>query len=99
MNPDLCIGIAATNESLEIAALEPGKAAVVMKFPATGMGIEGIRVFLSGYSNPVRMAVAGVAALSVALALGNVCGRETFIVSASIADQAVTLARYAEHAA
>ena len=99
MNSDLCIGIASTNDALEIAALEPGKAAVVMKFPATGMGIEGIRVFLSGYSNPVRLAVAGVAALSLALNLGNVCGRETFVVSSSIADQAVALARFAEHAA
>lgn len=99
MNSDLCIGIASSNDSLELAALEPGKAAVVMKFPATGMGVEGIRAFLSAYGNPVRMAVAGVAALSVALALGNVCGRETFIVSSAIADQALALARYAEHAA
>ena len=99
MSSDLCIGIASTNDSLEVAALEPGKTAVVMKFPATGMGIEGIRVFLSGYANPVRMAIAGVAALSLALTLGNVCGRETFIVSSAIADQAVALARYAEHAA
>ncbi len=99
MNSDLCIGIASTHGSLAIAALEPGKAAVVMKFPNTGMGIEGIRVFLSGYANPVRMAVAGVAALSLALNLGNVCGRETLIVSTAIADQAVTLAQYAEHAA
>ncbi|WP_157651194.1 hypothetical protein [Dechloromonas denitrificans] len=99
MNSDLCIGIASTKDSLEIAALEPGKPAVVMKFPATGMGIEGIRVFLSGYGEPVRMAVAGVAALSLALNLGNACGRETFIVSSVIADQAVALARYAEHAA
>jgi len=99
MNPDLCIGIASTYDSLEVAALEPGKAAVVMKFPATGMGVEGIRHFLSGYTNPVRMAVAGVAALSLALSLGNVCGRETFVVSSSIAEHAVDLARYAEHAA
>ena len=99
MSSDLCIGIASTNESLEIAALEPGKAAVVMKFPATGMGVEGIKIFLSCHGNPVRMAVAGVAAVSLALALGNVCGRETFIVSSAVADQAVALARYAEHAA
>lgn len=99
MSSDLCIGIASTNDSLEIAALEPGKAAVVTKFPATGMGIEGIRAFLSGYGEPVRMAVAGVASLSLALNLGNSCGRETFIVSSTIADQAVALARYAEHAA
>lgn len=70
-----------------------------MKFPATGMGVEGIRIFLSGYTYPVRMAVAGVAALSLALNLGNVFGRKTFIVSSTIADQAVALARYAEHAA
>lgn len=99
MNSDLCIGIASTTDSFEVAALEPGKLAVVMRFPATGMGVEGIRVFLSSYGNPVRMAVAGVAALSLALNLGNVCGRETFIVSSAIADQAVALARYAEHAA
>jgi len=99
MNSDLCIGIASTKDALEIAALEPGKAAVVMKFPATGMGVEGIRIFLSGCGEHVRMAVAGVAALSLALNLGNACGRETFIVSSSIADQAVDLARYAEHAA
>lgn len=99
MNSDLCIGIASTKESLEVAALEPGKAAVVMKFPATGMGVEGIRVFLSSYGNPVRMAVAGVAALNLALNLGNGSGWETFIVSSAIADQAVALARYAGHAA
>ncbi len=101
MNSDLCIGIAAKNDTLEIAALEPGKAAVVMTFPATGMGVEAIRAFLSSHGNPVRMAVAGVTALSLALTLGNVCGRETFIVSSAIADQAVAvaLARYAEHAA
>ena len=99
MNSGLCIGIASTNESLEIAALEPGKAAVVMKFPATKMGVEGVRLFLSGYSEPLRLAVAGVAALSLALSLGNACGRETFIVSSAVADQAVALARYAEHAA
>lgn len=100
MNSDLCIGIASKNDSLEIAALEPGKLAVVRNFPATGMGAEGIRVFLSGYGQqPVRLAVSGVAALSLALSLGNACGSETFIVSSSIADQAVALARYAEHAA
>ena len=99
MNAELCIGIASTKESLEVAALEPGKAVVVMKFPATGMGIEGIRIFLSSYGNPVRMAVAGVAALNLGLKLGNASGRETFIVSSTIADHALALAHYAGHAA
>lgn len=96
MNSDLCIGIASTKDSLEIAALEPGKAAVVIKFPATGMGEAGIRQFLSDHESPVRLAVAGVAAISLALSLGNSCGGETFIVSPSIADQAVALAHYAQ---
>ncbi len=99
MSSYLCIGIASTNDALEVAAVESGKTAVVVKFPATEMGVQGIKVYLSSYSLPVRMAVAGVVALSLALALGNVCGRETFIVSSAIADQAVALARYAEHAA
>ena len=99
MSSDLYIGIALGNDVLEIAALGPGKAAVVMKFLATGMGLEGIRVFLSCSENYVPMALAGVAALSVALSLGNACGRETFIASSTIADQALALARYAEHAA
>ena len=98
MSSDLCIGIASKNDILELAALEPGKPAVAMKFPATGMGVEAIKVFLAGYADPVRLAIAGVAALSLAMALGNVPRRETFIVSTSIADRAMALARYAEHA-
>ena len=44
------------------------------------------------------MAVAGAAALSIALALGNVPFRETFIVSSAVATQAVELVGYAERA-
>jgi len=46
MNSDLCIGIASKNGEFEIAALEHGKTSAVMRFPATGMGIEAIRGFL-----------------------------------------------------
>ena len=95
----LCVGIASKNGVYEIVALERGRESVEMKFPATTMGLEAIKHFLTSYSNHVRLAVAGVAALSLALALGNVPGRETFIVSSnsSIADQAAALAHYAEH--
>ncbi len=80
-------------------ALEHGRESVAVEFPATSMGIEAIRSFLTCYSNHVRLAVAGVAALSLALALGNNPGVETFIVSSntSIADQAAALAHYADH--
>jgi hypothetical protein len=97
MNADLCIGIASRNDTYEIATVELGKTSVVIKFPATRMGIEAIRGFLCCYADPVRLAVTGVAALSLALALGNGPGRETFIVSSAIANQATVLAHYAEH--
>lgn len=97
MSSDLCIGISSKNEVFELAALEQGRPTVAATFPATGMGLEAIKVFLAGTANPVRLAVAGVAALSVALALGNSLRREVFIVSAANADQplALALAHYA----
>ena len=97
MGSDLCIGIASHNDSYEIVALEHGKTSAVMKFPASRMGIEAIKGFLSNYGNHIRVAVTGVAAISVAMALGNTPRRETYIVSPSIANQAAALAHYAEH--
>jgi hypothetical protein len=95
MNSNLCIGIASRNDVLEIAALESGEAAVAVKFPASAMGVEAIKLFLADYGIPVRLAVAGVAALSLALALGNAPRREVFIVSASVTEQPLALAHYA----
>lgn len=97
MGTNLCVGIASKNDRYEIVALEHGKASAVMRFPATRMGIEAIKSFLSSYGNHIRVAVAGVAAISLAMALGNAPKRETYIVSPSIADQATALAHYAEH--
>jgi hypothetical protein len=70
-----------------------------MKFPATMVGLDAIRGILSNCGKQIRLAVAGVAAVSLGLALGNGPGRQTFIVSskASIADQAAALAQYAGH--
>ena len=99
MKSDLCIGIATRDGTYEIAAMKNGKTTVVMKFPATKMGVEAIKGFLAGYGNSVRLAVAGGTALSLALALGNTPSGETFIVSSAIANQAVALAHYAEHTA
>lgn len=97
MTSDLCIGIASRNDAYEIAALENGKMIRVLKFPATRMGIEAIRGFLRAHAKPVRPAVTGVAAVSLALALGNVPRCETFVVTSSIASQAPALAHYAWH--
>jgi hypothetical protein len=98
MNPNLFIGIASKHDVLEVATQEPGKAAITMTFPATVMGVEALRQFLASRGHPIRMAVAGVAALSIALALGNVPFRETYIVSSAVASRAVELVGYAEHA-
>ena len=95
-NTPLCIGISSTHDSYDIATLETGKAMIAMKFPATAMGVEGIRHFLSSQASPLRLAVAGVAALSLALALGNAPRREVFILSSSAGHQPVALAHYAE---
>ena len=99
MRSALCIGIASKNDGYEIVALEHGRESAAMKFPATTIGIEAIRGFMNSYSNHVRLAVAGVAALSLALALGKNPGVEAFIVSshAGIADQPAALAHYAHH--
>lgn len=99
MSSALCIGIASKNGVYEVVALEHGKESVAMKFPATTTGIEAIRGFVTSCGNHVRLAVAGVAALSLALALGNGPGRQTFIVSSSttLAGQAAALAHYADH--
>ena len=97
MVSDLCVGIASKNGTYEIVALEQGKTSAVMKFPATRTGIDAIKGFLSNHGNRIRVAVAGVAAISLAMALGNEPRRETYIVSPSIADHAAALAHYAEH--
>lgn len=98
MSAEMFIGIASRNGAYEVVALENGRVAVTTKFPASNVGIEAISDFLSSCGKRVRLAVAGFAAVSLALALGRAAGRETFIVSADVADQAAELARYAEHA-
>lgn len=100
MSPTLCIGIASKNETYEVVALEHGKVTAAMKFPATSTGIEAIREFLGRCGDRVRLAVAGVAALSLAFALGDGPGRQTFIVAANagISGQAAALAHYADNA-
>ena len=99
MSPVLCVGIASKDGVYEVVALEHGKESVALKFPATMKGVEAIRGLLSHCGDHVRLAVAGVASLSLALAVGNAPGRQTFIVSSntSIAGQAAALAHFADH--
>jgi len=98
MNSALYFGVSSNNDTLEIATLEPGRAAVAIEFPANAMGVEAIKLFLADCAVPVRLAVAGAAALSLALALGDAPRREVFIVSSSVTSQPVALAHYARRA-
>ncbi len=95
MGSDLCIGIASRNEGLEIALHERGRPGAAATFAATELGLATLKVFLAGAGNPVRLAVSGAAALTIALALGNSPRCEICIVSPAIADHAVALAQYA----
>jgi hypothetical protein len=99
MNKSLYVGVASKHDTLEVVAREHGKDTVSMTFPATASGVEALRSYMTGRERRVRLAVAGAAALGIALSLGNAPLRETFIVSSSFASHATELARYAEHAA
>ncbi|MQY50856.1 hypothetical protein HCX48_12500 [Rhodocyclus tenuis] len=99
MQTDLCVGIAARHDVLEIAALSPDGSMTQTSFPASRLGLTALKLFLAAYGPSARLAVSGVAAPSLALALENESGSATFIVSSSIAPQAKALARYAEHTA
>ena len=78
--------------------MESGRATTTMRFSASPMGLAALRGFLSSYAAPVRLAVSGATALSVALALGALPRCEVFIVAATPAPHALTLAHYAERA-
>jgi hypothetical protein len=98
MDTDLSVGIIARNNMLEVAVVKLGKVTAAITFPDTHMGLEALKGFLASHRCSIRLAVAGAASLGVALAVGNFSGREAFILSLAVADQAVALARYAEHA-
>jgi hypothetical protein len=95
MSSDLCIGIVPRDGSLALAALDPDHPAVQVDFPATPMGVAAIKIALMDHQRPVRLAVAGDAALDLALALGTEPGLETVVVSSAVANQPMALARYA----
>ena len=93
MNPKRCIGIASKEGSLSVAVFESGHSALEVRFPANEIGLRAIGIFIASCREPVRLAVAGAAALSVALTLGDSPGRgETFIVSSALAAHPLALA-------
>lgn len=94
----LYVGIVAGNDTLKVAARHAGNVLAAADFPANVAGREALRLYLSSCGIPVRLAVAGAAALGIALFLGNAPRFETFIISKGHLNHAAELARIAEYA-
>jgi len=98
MNQAVCVGIAARENTFEVVVLEPGQPALALQVPASESGLRTIQSHLDS-PRAVRLAVAGMAAIALALALGQGPRREVFIVSSAVASQALALAHYAHRSA
>jgi hypothetical protein len=95
MRSDLCFGIAAKNGVLAAFAQRAGCPAAEMNFPANAMGREAIRIILTDYDEPVRVAITGADAIALALAFQNGPQREICIVSSAAHSDPAALAQYA----
>lgn len=98
MHTDLYVGIMFTGEHLNVTTLDDNSHSRQISFPATVLGLDAIRRFLDqcGESAHMAIAIAGSAALELAISLKNLIGAQIFIVSACIASQSKDLALYAK---
>lgn len=94
----VCIGIALIGEDIRVAARAGGREVARGSFPNNPLGTAALLGYLSDWRLPLRLAVAGVSAIGLALAAGGTTGREVFFVSELKQRAASDLARYAEHA-
>lgn len=97
MNAGLSVGVAAGREQLEMVVLGATPPMCRVRFPSNAIGWAAVRGFLASQRLPVRMAVAGVAALGFALAVGNANDRRVVIVSPTVAKTALKLAEHAKN--
>ena len=94
---DLCMGIFLTQDAMEISTLDKGRMQL-LTLPASAQGVATLKARLSALSRPIRLAISGSAALGLALALSQMPLSDVYIVTASVADQPLALARYAGRA-
>lgn len=97
MNEGLSVGVDAGAERLELVLLGATPCLCRVSFPSNAMGWAAVRGFLASRGQPVRIAVAGVAALGFALAVGNVPERRVLIVAPTVAKSALKLALHAKN--
>lgn len=97
MNAGLCVGVEAGSERLELVLLGAKPRMCHVGFPSNSIGWAAVRGFLAGHHQPVRIAVAGVAALGFALAVGNAQDRRVLIVAPTVVKSALELALHAKN--
>jgi len=97
MSRELAVGVAAGAERLELVVLGGSPRLCRASFPSNPIGWAAVRGFLAGYRRPVRLAVAGAAALGFALAVGNTPERRVLIMSPGPAKSALQLAVQAKN--
>ena len=96
MKSSFAVGVVREDGVLAVATAERRDRGAQVTFPATAVGVEAIRIFLTHCDQPVRLAVATI---EMSLALGRAgVGHETFIVRSASPHQARALASYAAHA-
>ena len=98
MNHDsLCMGILLNQGNMQIVTLDRGRTQLIT-LPASAQGLMALKARLRSLKRPIRLAICGSTALSLALALSQLPLGDVYIVAPSVADQPVALAQYAGRA-
>lgn len=97
MSHALFVGVSAGHERLELVLLGARPRLCCVGFPSNPIGWAAVRGFLAGHRQPVRMAVAGVAALGFTLAMGHTPDHRVRIVAPALAKSALQLALHAKN--
>jgi hypothetical protein len=94
------VGIALVGQDIQLAVRAGGREVVQGSFPAGALGRAALLIYLTDLQTPLRLAVAGVgaAALTLALAVGAQHDREVYLVSGHAPPAVADLARYAQRA-
>jgi hypothetical protein len=96
MNPIAHIGVAIDNGIFHVLVRRTGKNPTSATFPSDERGTEMLKSYVDGIREPVRLAIAvSAATIGIALALGELPGREIFLVSPLAANQPSALASFA----
>lgn len=98
MNSDLYVGIMFADDHLDVTTIDNRQHATHISFPATLLGLDAIHNFLNkcARSAHLAIAIAGNAALELAVSLKNLLDAHVFVVSSAMASQSRELALYAK---